>query len=633
MCIRDRLDRIDLDFAATNEEFFDLDEVVELELLTKNVDKLIVKVFEINTRNFYRKHQREVDTDISLDGLVANEEQLYEYDDAPLLRKRRKFKFETLNQRGVYVIDFIGGGKSSRALIRKGRLQLVGSVTSVGQRLHVVNESGSRVMDAVVSVGGRNYTADEDGNIDMPFSTQASAQNAIVSQGDFSTLQIFQPVAEAYSFNAAFHVDRESLSPGNEATVLIRPSLSITGGNPIPLKRLESCKLEITSTSLDGISASKTISNLSVSELQEATASFLVTPRLATISFRLEAKIKTLLNQTQTLVAADAFTINKIDSTGEIQDLHLLPTSDGWFVEVRGKTGERRKGQPVRFRFHLPGLKNSVDVDLQSDDKGLIALGDLSEVAWFNATLSGGSKRRWDPNPTQMHWSNNYHILEGESLSLSLPGAGFELDPNLVSLLEQRSSKNVRDCFEKLSIKDQRLKLSKLEPGDYQLLIRSDQLEASSRRVTIRVTKGSAAANTLVGKHRVLQSHRPSQPFAAAAAIAKDKLTIAVADATESTRVHVFPVRYQEAFDPYSDLSSIRRPEPWLRSTAIRKSAYMAGRTIGEEYQYILNRRYAPRFPGNMLERPSLLMNPWACLLYTSPSPRDATLTLMPSSA
>ena len=131
-------------------------------------------------------------------------------------------------------------------------------------------------------------------------------------------------------------------------------------------------------------------------------------------------------------------------------------------------------------------------------------------VAWFNATLSGGSKRRWDPNPTQMHWPNNYHILEGEALTLSLPGAGFELDPNLVSLLEQRSSKNVRDCFEKLSIKDQRLKLSKLEPGDYQLLIRSDQLEASSRRVTIRVTKGSAAANTLVGKHRVLQSHSPS---------------------------------------------------------------------------------------------------------------------------
>ena len=93
-----------------------------MELFTKNVDKLIVKVFEINTRNFYRQNLREVDTDILLDGLVANDEQLHEYKDAPLLRKSRKFKFDKLNKRGVYVIDFIGGGKSSRALIRKGRL-------------------------------------------------------------------------------------------------------------------------------------------------------------------------------------------------------------------------------------------------------------------------------------------------------------------------------------------------------------------------------------------------------------------------------------------------------------------------------------------------------------------------------
>ena len=605
------LDRIDLDFAATNEEFFDVDEVVELELFTKNVDKLIVKVFEINTYNFYRKQQREVDTDISLDGLVANKEQLYEYDDAPLLRTSRKFKFEDLNKRGVYVIDFIGGGKSSRALIRKGRLMVVGEVTPIGQRLNVVNEAGSRVLDAIVDVGGRSYTADKDGNIDLPFSTQNGAEKVIVSQADFSSLQTLQPARESYSLKAAFHVDRESLAQGNEATVVIRPSLS-TAGNPIPLKRLESCKLDITSTSIDGITSTKTISDLAVSELQEATATFLVPPRLRTITFRLETTLKTLLQQTQTLSAAESFTINQIDSTNEIQDLHLLPTSVGWFVEVRGKTGEVRPGQPVRFRFNVTGLKQKVDVDLQSDDKGQIALGDLSNIDSLDATVSGGSKRVWNPNPTRMHWSGNYHILGGESLSLPLPDPSLELDPKLVSLLEVRGNKNVRDCFEKLAIKEQFLNITKLEPGDYRLNLRSDLLDSSSRQVNIRVTDGKPAGNALVGSNRVLRSHSPTQPFATEAAVVKDKLTINVTDASETTRVHVFPVRYLEAFDPFQDLSQIRRPEPWLRSTAIRKSAYMAGRTIGEEYQYILNRRYAARFPGNMLERPSLLMNPWA---------------------
>ncbi len=38
----------------------------------------------------------------------------------------------------------------------------------------------------------------------------------------------------------------------------------------------------------------------------------------------------------------------------------------------------------------------------------------------------------------------------------------------------------------------------------------------------------------------------------------------------------------------------------------------MTGRNIGDEYRYIIDRRYAKKFPGNTLDRPSLLLNPWA---------------------
>ncbi|QEG20577.1 hypothetical protein [Mariniblastus fucicola] len=606
------LERIDLDFAATNQEYFGVDEAVELKLFTKNVDKLIVKVFEINTRNFYLKHGREVDTDISLDGLVANEEQLHEYDDAPLLRKSRTFTFDSLNQRGVYVIDFIGGGKSSRALVRKGRLQMVGRVTPFGQRFNVVNEQGAIAVDATLSIAGRNYTADEDGDISVPFSTRKGTQQAIVSQGQFSSLQVFQPVSESYSFQAAFHVNRESLAQNNEATVIIRPSLSVAGGNPIPLKRLDSCQLEITSTSLDGVSSTKTIGNLAVSEIDEATATFLVPPRLHKIEFRLEVKLKTLLKQERKLSASESFTINQIDVTKDILDLHLLPTAEGWFVEVLGKSGERREGQPVRFKFGIAGLNQKVSVDLQSDDKGQIELGDLSNVDWIEASAVDGTVRRWNPNFTRMHLASNYHLAAGDTLALPVPDQAMELDPRLMTLLETRGGRNVRDCFAKMKISDHKLEIANLEPGDYRLTIRSNLLDPNSRQINIRVATGTQAGEAIVGKHRLLQKHQPIQPFAVAGAIEDDKLTVQIADVTDSTRVHVFPVRYLNAFDPFDDLNSIRRPEPWKLSPAIRKSAYMAGRKIGEEYQYILNRRYAPRFPGNMLERPSLLMNPWA---------------------
>ena len=38
----------------------------------------------------------------------------------------------------------------------------------------------------------------------------------------------------------------------------------------------------------------------------------------------------------------------------------------------------------------------------------------------------------------------------------------------------------------------------------------------------------------------------------------------------------------------------------------------VSAEVFGDEQRYILERRYAKKFPGNMLERPSLLLNPWA---------------------
>ena len=59
-------------------------EPVSLDLYVKNVETLIVKVFEINTENFYRQNLKEVSTDVNLDGLVANQETTYRYQEPPL---------------------------------------------------------------------------------------------------------------------------------------------------------------------------------------------------------------------------------------------------------------------------------------------------------------------------------------------------------------------------------------------------------------------------------------------------------------------------------------------------------------------------------------------------------------------
>ena len=46
------------------------------------------------------------------------------------------------------------------------------------------------------------------------------------------------------------------------------------------------------------------------------------------------------------------------------------------------------------------------------------------------------------------------------------------------------------------------------------------------------------------------------------------------------------------------------------------ESVYLTGRNIGDEYRYVLDRRGQKKYPGNMLERPMLLLNPWAVRVH-----------------
>jgi hypothetical protein len=77
------------------------------------------------------------------------------------------------------------------------------------------------------------------------------------------------------------------------------------------------------------------------------------------------------------------------------------------------------------------------------------------------------------------------------------------------------------------------------------------------------------------------------------------------------TRVHVFSTRFVPEFSPFFDLA-IGGPAVETRGIPASETVYESGRLIGDEYRYIIDRKYAPKYAGNMLTRPGLLLNPWA---------------------
>ena len=296
-------ERIDIDFAPTNKTDFAIDEPVKLELFVKNVPTLMVKVFEVNTQNFYRTQRREVDTAINLDGLVPNFEKTAIYSETPFRRVGRTFEFPQLTKPGIYVVDFIGSGKSSRALIRKGRLRALATMGTAGQKLTIIDDTDKPVKEATVWLGGQEYKADEKGVVLVPFSTTPGRQPIVITKGDFSSVDFLHHEAENFTLTAGIHVDREALLTQRVAALLVRPGVSLNG-IPVSVKLLDEVRLVIVATDLDGIPASTEVTNFKLFEDRESVHEFRVPARLASLTVTLHAKVKCLSTGKETMLAA-----------------------------------------------------------------------------------------------------------------------------------------------------------------------------------------------------------------------------------------------------------------------------------------------------------------------------------------
>ncbi len=600
-------ERIDLDFAYTNKTDLGADEAVSLDLFVKNVDTLIVKVFELNTQNFYRQNLKEIGPDIQLDGLVANEEKTYTYKEPALRRMKRTFTFPSLTKRGVYVIDFIGNGKASRALIRKGKLRFVTRTSLAGQEFTIFDETNTQVTDASLWLAGTLFQPDKDGTIVTPFSNQPGRQPVVISQGKFSSLGYFQQEAENYNLSAAMYVDREELIGRRKAQLIVRPRLTLNG-MPVSHKALEEVRLQITSTDLDNIPSTKEVPDFKLYDDRETEYTFQVPQRLAKIQFVLRAKIQVeSRNQKIDLAASHEFSLNEIDRSDKTQTLFFSRVGENYVVELLGKTGESKADRAVNFTLKMRDFTQPVYFSLQTNDQGRMLLGPLPGVQTVTAVDGAGTSQSWPIRQDEHTYSSSINGEVGGTIQVPYMGTSQKPDRAELSLLEMRGDSFVTDRFENLSIKDGLIKIEKLPVGDFSLWIKPN-----STHIHIRVTAGKRLNQYVLGDYRKLEIRNPKPLQLQTVTVGEKTVKIQLENATGRARVHVFATRFQPAYPAYGVLSAIRPLEPGMLITPKGESQYVAGRSIGDEYRYIIDRKFARKYPGNMLERPQLLLNPWA---------------------
>ena len=604
-------DRVEIQFVPSNPKQIDRDDIPKLNALIKNVSTLIVRVYQINTDNYYRQNKEELGTGVNLDGLVANQSQTYTYTEPPLRRMRREFQFPELKGPGAWILEFIGNGISSRVVVRKGRLQYLLNNTAAGQEFTVLNEKNEPVPNATLWLNGQYFKADPDpaaqGVIRVPYTNtpENGSQDIVLSEGGFSSLASYNPEAETYGLNARFLVEPQSLRAGDKVKVAVRAGLSING-QPMSVTLLEKPRLEITAVSHE-VRTTQVQENFELKDDAESIYEFTVPPATSELTFRLSGEVKKLTGGDPAKVEASSSTqYQQIEDSNRIAMPLLTRTPEGYVLELRGKNGEPLARQPMVLEFHNRDFEAQINLVRQTDERGQVKLGALNGISGFKARPSSEALA---PNefllPTLPQWHDlptAMHMVAGDSTLIPFRVNGEIPLEEQVSLLELRDDTFTRDWVKAVTPQNGFLKLAELPPGDFSLRIKPLGTE-----IRISVAEGQRKLGWVVGPGRQLELGEEA-PMQILSVVARDKqLEVTLANNGPNARVHIIATRYLPGLaDAQGSTFPLRQLKHWPAEIS-----YESGRLLGEEYRYVIERKYISKFPGNLLQRPSLLLNPW----------------------
>jgi hypothetical protein len=602
-------DRVELGFTPQNRTVLGSAEKVVFKLRIKHVERLILRVHEINARNFYRQNLREVARNEKLDGIVPGIEKIIKIGGSPYLRHEREITLPELARPGVYVVELIGGALKARAIVRKGVLHALAQNTAHGQLFTVFDGARREVKDATIWFDGREFTAAEGGGILVPFSSSPGRRRLVVSAGGVSSLGSFDHQGERFRLDCGFHLQRESLVIGAQARVIIRPQL-MSNGQPASLSRIAADEgnapiLRIRLTNADGSISTQTLRKINLREDAETVLEFPVRNEIVRVGFYLLCKVKSAITNKHVGLSDSAWFATSSGRRGRhVAFLHLDRDEKGYHLRLLGRNGEPRPGAWISLSLQDRFFRDSIHKSLATDESGAVHLGELEGIKSLMASTPIAPSLSVNLAGDNASIPGRLELRAGEKTALAWP-----LDyvsRGAPRLLELRGGNSWRDLSAKLTLHRSHIELPALEGGAYRLL------PAPGRTpVSITVLGGGKLERILVSESLAVEIPRRKPLFITSLKREKDQLVIQLNRGGEFVRVHILAERLMPGYNALSRLAVL--PAPFGQRLAVRnpRSAYLSGVPIDGEYRYILERRFARKFPGNMLARPSLLLCPW----------------------
>jgi len=608
-------DRVDLEFCPTNKSMFGVNEPVSFEFFCKNNPKIQVNVYDVSAKNYYKEKLNEIPVSLSLSGSQSIAEFTLSIEQPSIRRTVESLPLKVLEgRRGVFMVDLIGNGVTTRALIRKGELRFIYDQergNANGYVFKIFNESNEMVKNARIWMDGKDYDSDDKGNVAIPFSTDATHQELIILQDrdvkGSATLQRFHREKPEYTLECGMYIDREQLLRKKAARVIVRATLFMNS-EIISVENLKNVQFKLNLT--DNVGNKKTrIEPFDLFDEKESMFIFTVPTELRVVECVLTAESPTGTS----MISKQVININSSDDTMVHANMYMSRSgAAGYVVAVRGKNGEGYPNVPVKLSFKHRYFCQPITEMVQTDANGHIYLGRLPDIDEIEATCDEefvNSDAVFETLTDLVNVPTVCHRAKGTVVKLPFTpeddskGPGFYL----------YDKHYIKDFSKLVKYVDGYITCEGLPAGDYILYIRDNQ----SMQVEIAISEGfeveSELGTYVIGKNRVLQlSEDEPLQIVSANGDRRSGFQIKLAGYNDMTRVHIVCCSHNPIFNLYGFLASPVCP-PSALDFSSPPSKYLASRQLDDEYNYIMQRKHDRNTKkiGNMLLRPTMLTNRW----------------------
>ncbi|KAF9361888.1 hypothetical protein BGX26_010291 [Mortierella sp. AD094] len=634
-----------LKFVPNNPTKFLPSDPVVFKLRAKNAKRILVRVFEIKTFECLQHHAGEVmGQNLNLDGLTPNWEHNLTLDHPPLEVHEILIELPELsNRRGAFVMDVISNGENSCAYFTKGCLDFIERQSVAGHVLTVIDESQGNLSEkCTIWLNGYYYKPNGDGDIIIPYRKPSSSSSSYIYliHDGFTTRRPFNHRVEGYTLKLASHIDHESFVAGSTAKIIVKPTLQIQENVVIcPISLLERVQLTIESFDTNNISTTTTVPEFKVHDVDWSEYNFQMPENVSNLNVTLTGRIKVIsTGEHQTLKASRRFTFDNPNSDqnvsfenngiwqttlvpGEIVTL-LQKRSDGYKILALGRNGEKRPGIPLEFEVTHPIWTKRLNFYLRTDDNGQVHLGPLRDIDSLACTTS---RMRWQISGRDQHARPALiHGVEGEHISLPFErhDIGTIRKIALFSITGQSESIDsdsvLSDHTDNIRLADGLLTIKGLKAGYYHFKVGemiSSRLVIAQARATKSKIQG--LEDFVIGSNPMMEiTESTKHPlYITEPVLNAGNVDIQLYNWSPETRVCVVATKFIPFEDSLFDhLKVLENEAPWtMRKAELTPISFRTGRVLGEEYQYILNRKaHTSRWAGNLLTKPSALLSPWS---------------------